>query len=249
MHVLWRGPDEVQIGVDNPRILSGLSPQEVELLMKWPRLSPLGVKAELQRLGVSAERWRELTRPAPVAPRKWASGARAAVLDEHPISRAAAAMLHEAGLPTFRRLTRHSVALLTDSWLTDPARMRPLMEAGVPFVPVVVGELGIEVGPAVLPGATACPRCRHAARTARDPRWATVAPQLLAAHAAPEPPPHRLALAAAVAAHLVMALAAGRVPPGWRIDHLGPRPLDDDVVDCGCGGALTPPSEACRALA
>jgi len=91
-----------------------------------------------------------------------------------------------------------------------------LMSAGVPHLAVTVVEAGIELGPFVLPGTTACLGCRHRRAADDDDAWPRLADQL---RAWPGPAPQETVLAATAAA-----LAAGMVTA-----HLdGTRPVAAD---------------------
>lgn len=126
----------------------------------------------------------------------------------------------------------------------------PLVPSAVPGLvggaPHLVAELrdgtGV-VGPAVLPGRSACLHCLDLVRSDLDPDWPVVATQLSAAP--PAPAPASAALAAAVAAQAVaqaLALVDGwpqpatiggtleLVPPDWRWRRRSWAPHHD----CGC---------------
>ena len=92
----------------------------------------------------------------------------------------------------------------------DPAVCATLHGARTPYVVAAVRETTGVVGPFVVPGDSACPRCVDLARADRDAAWPALAGQL----AAPRPGTEvcDLALAAAVAA-----IAAGQVL-AWLAD-------------------------------
>ena len=59
-----------------------------------------------------------------------------------------------------------------------PGLLRELAARRVPHLPVETRETSAVVGPLVLPGRTACPRCLDLHRAERDPHWPAVAAQL-----------------------------------------------------------------------
>ncbi|HVF04805.1 MAG TPA: ThiF family adenylyltransferase [Frankiaceae bacterium] len=96
--------------------------------------------------------------------------------------------------------------LAVDWWLAPPPLVLDLFAgAGLPYVLAGVRETTGVVGPLVVPGETACPRCLDLHRADRDPQWPVVAAQLTTA-ARGGSPACDVTLAAAVAA-----LTAGQV--------------------------------------
>lgn len=63
--------------------------------------------------------------------------------------------------------------------IVEPRRASALVAADVPHVPVVFAAGGVEVGPLVVPGRTACLACVAAHRRDADPAWPLLAAQLL----------------------------------------------------------------------
>lgn len=94
----------------------------------------------------------------------------------------------------------------------EPERslLTQLMAAGRPFLVVRACDVVTGVGPLVVPGRAACPRCEDLHRTARDPAW----PQLLAQLCRRRAPPGAAELhwAAGTAALHVSAFLAGTLP-------------------------------------
>lgn len=105
--------------------------------------------------------------------------------------------------------TRPDLVVLVQHGAVDPVRVRPFVREDLPHLPVLVRELDVVVGPLVRPGHGPCLRCLDLHRTEEDPRWPAVATQLTAR------PPGGVEtslgwLAAALAAHQVLAVADGR---------------------------------------
>ncbi len=129
----------------------------------------------------------------------------------------------------------------------------PLLDGGLSdrtaHLTVAVREGTVVIGPLVLPGATSCLQCADLHRTDRDPRWPTVAAQLVAApHRAINEPSSVLAtLAAALAAGQVLDFLDGAAvpdviektlelhPPDWQVHRRSWPPH----ADCGCLEAAT----------
>lgn len=113
---------------------------------------------------------------------------------------------------------------------------------GAPHLVVRGSDLGVAVGPLVVPGATACLRCEDLHRSARDPAW----PQLLAQLCLPRPRTPQgaeLHWLVATAAVQVRSWLAGAVPDtlGTALEldaegSLRARPLRAHP-GCGCTGA------------
>ncbi len=130
----------------------------------------------------------------------------------------------------------------------DPLRHVPLRDAGVAHLPVVINEASVTIGPLVTSRPGPCLTCMDLHRSDADPRWPTVAAQLVA-----RPPGVEEA---------AVALVGGAVAAGQVLAHLDgrPNPLRDTVLDvalpslmprtqhwpahpqCGCGGQLAVPT-------
>lgn len=101
------------------------------------------------------------------------------------------------------------LVVLVEHGAVDPVRVRHLVRDDVAHLPVLVRELDVVVGPLVRPGDGPCMRCLDLHRTEDDARWPAVATQLTTR------PPAGVEtslgwLAAALAAHQVLAVVDGR---------------------------------------
>lgn len=104
---------------------------------------------------------------------------------------------------------RPDLVVLVEHGAVDPIRVRPLMAEDLPHLPVLVRELDVVVGPWVRPGLGPCLRCLDLHRSEEDPRWPAVATQITTRP--PEGVETSLGwLAAALAAHQVLAVVDGR---------------------------------------
>lgn len=134
----------------------------------------------------------------------------------------------------------------------DPVAWIPLLRSDVPHVLVATDELGVDVGPLVLPGVTACGQCLDLDKTAADPAWPHLRVQCGASRR-PVVEPQAADSAGALAAAMLLAWAesldAPHVPEPhpaawainsiWRVEAGRPpvvRPLWPQP-DCGCGAA------------
>lgn len=234
--VLWRKKGVVQLGATpgSPQ-LTGLGDAECDLLLDLG--AGVQVTEELAaRRGVSGRAWNRLSRQV-AAPLRLAEplphpALRPVPLDQNELTRIAVAALEPLGARAVGE-----IAVLTDWYVTDPVRTRPLLRADRTFLPLVLDDDGATVGPVVVPGRSACPTCLDLWRAEADPEWPILATQLRLFEAGRQDPVVvRLAAAAAV-----LALGGGE-GQGWRISADGgisqfrvePHP------DCGClapGGA------------
>lgn len=111
------------------------------------------------------------------------------------------------------------LVVLADFLSPDPVLIARLMRERMPHLPVVLRDgVGI-VGPLVLPGAGPCLRCLDRTRSDADPGWPTLACQLFGR--AGRASPQVLRMTAAVTAHQVAVVAAGRWESADPPDVLG----------------------------
>nr|NLD40181.1 hypothetical protein [Actinomycetales bacterium] len=233
--VLWRRQGEVQLGAAPwSTRLEGLGDDVCDLLLDVGA-GRHRTAADAAARGIDRAHWAELTAraaeelrlPAPL-PRPTF---RPVPLDHHALTRSVV-----AGLDTLGGAATAEMAVLTDWYVTDPVRVRPLMRNDRPFLPLVIDDDGATVGPPVHPGRTSCPRCLDLARADDDPCWPAVATQLrLLLPGRLDPMVVRLASAAAV-----LEIGAGE-GWGWRISAEGiARFRVEPHNACGC---LTPDPE------
>ena len=117
-----------------------------------------------------------------------------------------------------------------------PTVLHGLMVTGTPHAAVLVDESGVTVI-AVLPGVSACVRCRDLALTRGDAAWPMLARQCETL--APVTDARSAAVAGAIAAAAVLAMVEGEPAPGaWRIEHGIPRRVEvEREPECGCADA------------
>lgn len=126
----------------------------------------------------------------------------------------------------------------------DPLAWLPLLRADIPHVLVTTDEAGVDVGPLVLPGRSACARCVALDRTATDPQWPMLVLQCGPSRR-PVVEPHVAETAGAMAAAMVLAWAAEAdswaVNAVWRVEPLRPASVRPawPHPECGCGAVAT----------
>lgn len=142
---------------------------------------------------------------------------------------------------------RPDLALLTDTLHPDLGRCRDLAARGVPHLVARMADgLGL-VGPLVLPGRSACPRCVTLHHADRDPRWPMITAQLADRTGSGGPATLRATAALAAEQALLAVGPAGPRPPA-TLDAV----LELDLArgslhrrrwsphpSCGCGAAHT----------
>jgi hypothetical protein len=251
--VLWRRPGELQVGTAGARVLSGLTPGEMDLILGLNRPhTPQWLAGALKGAGIAPERWDELRAVLGAAPEPPESApGTVLLLDSHPLSVTAGHLLATRGVAVvpasqgrqggdpIRPTRSPGLAILTDTWVTDPVRVAPLMRHDVPHLPLVVGD-GVTVGPVVVPGATACTWCLELARTDSDACWPAVAAQLMVMQ---DTPMEDLELASSLVAWAARAFLDRGATRGWRLDDEAILPIAVEPHP-RCGHCVTPPSAA-----
>ena len=133
----------------------------------------------------------------------------------------AAALLRAAGVDPCRP-ERAGLVVVLASGQVRRDRLDGLLSAGTPHLLVTGGAVAWELGPLVVPGASACVRCVDAARGEHDPRRAMVLEQL-AGVASPPRDPALQAAALALATREVVSHVDGDRPATWSATiTLGP---------------------------
>jgi len=137
-----------------------------------------------------------------------------------------------------------NVTVVVASGAVDTALIHDLMAADQPHLPVLTDELGITVGPLVVPGRGPCLTCLGIERASREPHWPRVALQCNGSRAAYAPAPLGT-VAAGVASHIVSRFveAGEYTPTQWRIvtAEFGPHVVQQSVTRhpaCACCGPL-----------
>jgi len=161
---------------------------------------------------------------------------------------AAIASLAARGVPAHLASGGEGAAVVLCTGAPDPLAITHLMRAGTPHVLVVCDEATAWVSHVIVPGDTACSRCRDIALTRADPVWPLLAMQLGGCGVASRRPAVDALVGAQAAARVAARLAAwaerggtggGGTGSGERIGAHGvltPEPIAAEP-ECGCGAA------------
>lgn len=189
---LWRTPSSLQLGVDGEVRLEDVTPWQERLLHALGDGIPDAMLAPLARsLGAApadAEAFVAQIAPAlvPVAPPRLAVQVQLPIDIAFAEADALARGWSAAGVDPVRTVRwapedpdpTLPLIVVADR-LLDPRQAAALMAADITHLPIEVAGDRAEVGPLVVPGATACLSCRHARRTEADEQWPLLAAQLL----------------------------------------------------------------------
>ncbi len=171
LHVLERGNDEVQVGLDPARAVVLPATAAVRRTLAVLRVGGPAEDADaeslhhLHRLGLVAEAGRL---PRPPVPRVAVRTFGAAHLPPLP------GLLHAAGLHVVPTTAGAGVVLVAGVGEPDRELLDPCVRDGVPHLVVRLTEGDAVVGPFVVPGRTACLRCvdaHHAGPTHGGRSW------------------------------------------------------------------------------
>lgn len=128
------------------------------------------------------------------------------------------------------------LAIVLAHHVVDPRTSAALLAAETTHLPVVITATGVQVGPLVVPGQTACLHCAELYRIDRDPSWPVLATQLLEL-VAPAPAPLVAIEAAAVIARFVAAATSGVATTGVATSDTSDRQLRASSVSVRAEGA------------
>jgi hypothetical protein len=230
--VLIRPDGVVQVGLTSPVLLARLTRAEREFVAsleggrrpteaeshRFP-----AVLSALRRRGA----WQE-TAPA----------GRIAVDGDARIAVAVAKLLAALGFYTAPDPGAPTCAVLAGVGAIDPALTRPRMATSEPHIAVIALDAGAWISHVIVPGASACCRCRDVALSSADSAWPALAAQCLA----------RPSQLSSLASGVVAARAAARVDAWVREGDVGIAESISEagaIIDaplmpspeCGCGAA------------
>lgn len=273
--IVWRSPRTLQVGVD-PRlaVLDDVSDGDARLIDALTAgVTRAGLGTLAGQAGVPANRVEQVLHavgPAleglsvqgsvpgdhnanGVEHARTAQRASLAVVGRGPAAARVAGVLGESGHPvalgeSITRVAgrRPGVAVLVSGYVTDPLEHQRWLRRDIPHLPIMFGEVAVTIGPLVVPGITACLTCVERRRSADDPAWSAVAPQLWGRSA----PTETVALATEAAVETL------RMLRGLSVEGLAVR-LDVDSGErgqqvwqpseqCGCRGLSSRPARAPR---
>lgn len=245
--LVWRTPTSAQIGVDPARVvLTDVTPAHERMLgalsvgVSEPGLTMIAG-------GDGAQRDALLARLAPVLIAREAGAAvpAVAVSGSAELTAAIAAALSGSGVRAVTPSPHHgdarpAAAVVTGSYVLDPALHGFWLRRDVPHLPVVIGDAAATIGPFIEPGVGPCLLCLELHRRDADASWPAIATQLLGRRS-PAESAVVLAETAGAAGRAVLArLSDG---PGdavsTRIDAATGERTEQTWLphpDCGCRG-------------
>lgn len=114
------------------------------------------------------------------------------------------------------------------------ARTRELLGAHQPHLLVECGERGVQVGPTVVPGVTACGICLGLYAASERPEWPVLALQCDSRR--PRVAPATATIAGALVAHEALAFVHGRATGQWQVEaeHIQALQPQPPHPDCRC---------------
>ncbi|MCU1570831.1 MAG: hypothetical protein JWR33_1572 [Naasia sp.] len=201
LSVVWRSPHCVQLGAERPVAVLALTGPGEERLLAALRIGttrsalevlaaelpgpPPDVGSLLARLGPALTSAAVQSSPQAVVVELF--GKEGAVADAAAFL---ATALRDAGFPAGQPADAtgpacgadrpSALGVLTAAHVVPPAAAARWLSLDRPHLPVVFGDVSVEIGPLVLAGATACLHCVERHRMARAPFRHAIAAQLLA---------------------------------------------------------------------
>ncbi|MBB5641857.1 hypothetical protein [Cryobacterium roopkundense] len=194
--VVWRTPDTVQVGIDNPVVIvtgvtAGLEAVLWALQSGLPRSGAILIGTEAGASVAAVERLIDELAPAlrTSVPRH-GDEIGPVVVDTvlvdgaGPTSERLRGLLHDLGVPVGTAPDTASgddpaLAVLIGHYVLEPARHTRWLRRDVPQLPVVFSDTEVRIGPLVEPGSGPCLLCVDLHHRDRDPAWPALATQLL----------------------------------------------------------------------
>lgn len=202
--IVWRSPDSLQIGVDDPPVtIAGVTTAEERMLAALtvgatrPGLSLIGTQSGLTEREVS--RFHRLVAPALESPEQKhrpmvvVAGAGATVdrlayrLTEAGLSPRLVGR-SPSGAVTTPMLRGAPFAIAVAHYVLDPEFYGLWLRRDMPHLPIVYGDTSVRVGPVIEPGSGPCLYCLDRHRTDADPAWPAIASQLWGTRSTAESP-------------------------------------------------------------
>ena len=197
--LVWRTPDTIQLGVDRPRVVAGVSASLERCLFALrcgvPRetLNVLGQDAGasvseidrlLRELGAAVLVTR---RPPPVSPRPPVcvdgAGPTAArlrsLLEELEVAVLPPELPDEGHRAAEARYRSAGLAVIVGHYVVEPARHARWLRRDIAHLPVVFSDTEVRLGPLVEPGSGPCLLCLEHNHVDADAAWPGLATQLM----------------------------------------------------------------------
>ena len=223
--LVWRSPSSLQFGVDAPlavldeldegterivaALVSGISRSGFDMMARNVGLDAVAAEALLTSL-------------APLLTEPPTATGRVSVTGSGALAEELRRVLDASGVLAISGEGAHDLAVIVAGWLVGADDHGRWLRRDIPHLPVIVGDLGVTVGPFVEPGIGPCLYCVQLAMTDADPAWPAIATQLWTR---PAPTLTRLAVdeATAFAARRILQRVEGGEPAGgatalsWRL--------------------------------
>lgn len=263
--LLWRTPDSLQLGVDDPPVvLESVSIGHERMLHGLSMgLTPEGLVLLGTESGLTVgqvEAFRRRIQPALLAPRE-RPRARVAITGSGPTVDRLALRLAEAGLEPLRSgRPAESVgaprkrqgaegsstpppqfAVVVAHFVIDPEVRGAWLRRDVPHLPIVYGDTSVRVGPMIEPGFGPCLYCLELHHRDSDSAWPVLAAQLLGSRSEAEAP-FLASEAATLATRIILSRHSGKPDAfaiSFTLDAESGRPTrrrHPRHPDCACAG-------------
>ncbi len=198
--IVWRSPNSMQFGVDEPLVVLDELSEGTERLVAAlvSGISRSGIDMMARSVGLTVEEASDLVdRLAPVL-EDGAMGAvgRVVVSGSGPLADEVRRLVDAEGVLAAPEESAPDLAVIVAGWLIGAEDHGTWLRRDIPHLPVVVGDAGVTVGPFVEPGSGPCLYCVQLTMTDADAAWPAIATQLWTR---PEPALTRLATAEAAA--------------------------------------------------
>jgi bacteriocin biosynthesis cyclodehydratase domain-containing protein len=220
--LVWRSPDTIQLGIDNPVVvIAGVTPALERVIAALrggvPRggVVMLGRQAGASDADISA--LLRLLRPALLVtpetarfPRPAEPAPPAVCVDgQGPTADRILRLLSDLGIPAQAGEDDAALAVLVGHFALEPARHGRWLRRDLPHLPVLFSDSEVRVGPLVEPGTGPCLHCLELAHVDEDPAWPAIACQLLFRQARTETARASIDVAALVAGLVQDRLTSG----------------------------------------
>jgi bacteriocin biosynthesis cyclodehydratase domain-containing protein len=203
--LVWRSPDSLQLGVDNPPVvLESVEPGHERMLAALAvGLTPAGLQLIGHDAGLSyaqIEQFRHAIEPALVAPSSPDMVRHVVVSGVGPTVDRLILRLAEAGLeahPTGQepeaavatsQLNSADFAIVVSHFVVDPQFRSLWLRRDIPHLPIVFSDTSVTIGPMIEPGNGPCLYCLELHHRDADSAWPALATQLFGKRSAAETP-------------------------------------------------------------
>ena len=185
--LVWRTPQCIQIGIDEPRLIVDGIPDNAAPLIQALRdgISEDGVAVLAKQLRLSPADADEIVRSCAPAfePESTPFPVRTTVLGNSRMSAALCALLEQWGAQSSHVTSlplpaNPGVVVLVGEYVADPGWNARVTHTSTPHLPVVFSDLSITAGPVITPGVTPCLACIELWHRDEEPEWLSLGSQL-----------------------------------------------------------------------